>query len=348
VRAAVPIVTARAPMRISLAGGGTDLPSFAGRFGSTVVSLAIDCRVTVAACAPAGYEQARRRLSGVELMTHDDLMRGDFAPAVLARAGKTNVRLACCSDAPARSGLGGSGAFSVAMTLALRPDWLNDPIALAEQASAIELDDLRRPVGKQDHYMAVLGGLQALRIGRDGTVVAESLPLTDRLRSYVAGSLRLFHTGVQRDAGDVLTVQDQRTRRDDRATLRGLHAIRELADALLAALAADRVQQIGPIIGEHWRHKLGLSDTVAIPRGVELHDRAIGAGADGAKLLGAGGGGFLLVACRPERQAELCAAMAAADARELPFGVAERGATAHLGVLAPECAPLEMAGRPQQ
>lgn len=321
------IAVASAPMRISLAGGGTDLPSYAERFGGVVVSLAIDRRVAVAASAWSRGGHPFALLGKGQRIDHDALMREGFAPAALRRVGVGPVRLACVSAAPPCSGLGGSGAFLVALVHALRAPLPPAPAALAEEASAVEMVDLGRAVGKHDHYLAALGGLQLLRIGAAGAVVAEPLELSDGLAAYVEERLLLFHTGLRRDAGAILAAQDRQTRRSDRPTLERLDAIHSLVAPMLDAIRRERFDEIGPILDEHWRHKAGLSDAVAVPRAVELYELARGAGADGGKLLGAGAGGFMLLSCRDGRQRELRAAMASAGAAELRFAISPRGSS---------------------
>lgn len=328
--AADAIVVASAPMRISLAGGGTDLPSYANHFGGTVVGLAIDRYVQVLCCPTGRAEQLDALLEGVEHIGHDELLEDAFTQAAVRRAGSPNVRLACVSDAAPRSGLGGSGAFLVSLLAALRGGVSAGPVALAEQASAVEMLDLSRMVGKQDHYLASLGGMRVLRIDRKGRVSPEAFAMSERFRHYVDKRLLLFHTGLQRDAGKVLARQDDQTRRADQDTVGRLHAIQELAHTLLSALKDDRVEEIGPILAEHWRCKAGLSDAVSVPHAVELLERAQAAGADGGKLVGAGGGGCLLLSCRPGRQTSVRQAMLAMGAVELPFGPSDIGVASRL------------------
>jgi D-glycero-alpha-D-manno-heptose-7-phosphate kinase len=220
---------------------------------------------------------------------------------------------------------------------ALRGGVSAGPVALAEQASTVEMVDLSRMVGKQDHYLASLGGMRVLRIDRHGRVSPEAFAMSERFRRYVGERLLLFHTGLQRDASAVLARQDEQTRRSDQDTLGRLHAIQELAHTLLSALKDDRVEEIGPVLAEHWRYKSELSDAVAVPHAVQLLERAQAAGADGGKLLGAGGGGYLLLSCRPGRQAPVRHAMLAMGAVELPFGPSDIGVSSRL-------VPVDQAG----
>lgn len=325
------VVLARAPMRISLAGGGTDIPSYADHHGGLVVSAAIDRHVALALYPRHFTGQVRALLESQETVPAADGLSNRFAAAALKRAGcVANLQIAALSDAPGETGLGGSGAFTVALTHALRvhAELSTEPADLAESASAVEMEDLGRPVGKHDHYMAALGGLQALHIGRDRSVRARPLDVSDAVSSYIRENLLLFYTGQTRDAGRVLAHQHARTRSGDTGTVRALKAIHALGHDLLAELGAGRPEAIGEVLGRHWQLKKQLSPAVSNRPVEDLYALALDAGAVGGKLLGAGGGGFLLLAVASDRRHEVRAAMRARAVRELPFGVAAQGSAA--------------------
>jgi D-glycero-alpha-D-manno-heptose-7-phosphate kinase len=323
------ITIARAPLRVSLGGGGTDLPSFADRYGGLVISLAVTRYVSVT-LFPRSFDGGVR-VTGEETEECASAreMQNQFARAALLRTGRyDNVQVASCTDAPSGTGLGGSGAFTVSMLHALREHQSPLPAELAEEASAVERIDLGRPVGKHDHYMAAYGGLRVLRIARDGAVTPESIEPLPALAGYISDRLMLFYTGISRDAGQVLTVQDEMTRHGDDGTISSLWAIRRIADQVLDAVRHAQVDDIGPLIDEHWQAKLRLSHRVSSPYIDSLYKTAQAAGSDGGKLLGAGGGGFLLISAGSGRAAEVRAAMAAEGIRELPFELAATGSIA--------------------
>ncbi|MFI1357953.1 hypothetical protein ACH4TV_30855 [Streptomyces sp. NPDC020898] len=323
------LVVARAPLRVSLAGGGTDLPSYADRFGGVVISLAIDRYVSVTAFPRSFGSGVRVCWEDVEQVEHAEQLRHRFARAALLDTGTLrNIQLASCADAPSSSGLGGSGAFTVALLHALLHQDGPDPRELAERAAAIEMRDLGRPVGKHDHYMAALGGLRMLRISKDRRVSPEALPLHSAFEAYVRERLLLFFTGVSRDAGQVLTAQDRLTRRGNVDTLRALQSIHALVAEMLIAVSTGRVDDIGPLLDAHWQAKRGLSEGISNDRTEMLYKVGREAGADGGKLLGAGGGGFLLLSSGPGRADEIRAAMAEQNAQELPFGLDTTGSQA--------------------
>lgn len=323
------ITIARAPLRVSLGGGGTDLPSFADRYGGLVISLAVTRYVSVTIFPRSFDSGVRMTGEETEVCASVKEMRNRFARAALIRAGRhENVQVASCTDAPSGTGLGGSGAFTVSMVHALRERENPLPVELAEEASAIERVDLGRPVGKHDHYISAYGGLRVLHIARDGGVTPEGIEPLPAIARYIRDRLMLFYTGMSRDAGQVLTAQDQMTRHGDDSTVSSLRAIRRVADQMLDAVRQGRVDDIGPLMDEHWQTKQRLSHGVSNPHIGALYKMAHAAGSDGGKLLGAGGGGFLLISAGSGCAPEVRAAMSAEGARELTFELAATGSIA--------------------
>ncbi|MGY0236992.1 GHMP family kinase ATP-binding protein [Longispora urticae] len=324
-------VLARAPLRVSLAGGGTDLPSYADRFGGVVVGFAVNRYVGVTVHPRSFDGGVRIAMERSESVADVAGLRNRFAAAVLARAGfGRDVEVSSFGDVPGGTGMGGSGAFTVALThaLAVVRGATRRPEELAEQASAVEIVDLGRPVGKQDHYLSAFGGVRVLHFGARGGVEVEQVAVDAALDGYLADRLLLFYTGQSRDAGRVLAAQAGRTAggRDD--TVGALHAIRALADDLRTAVTKGDLDDIGRVLDTHWRHKRMLSDQVSSPAIDRLYDCGLAAGAQGGKLLGAGGGGFLLLATAADAQADVRAAMVAEGARELPFELESSGSRA--------------------
>lgn len=322
---------ARAPLRVSLAGGGTDLASYASRFGGAVLSLAIDRYVSVA-LYPRSFDGAI--FANWEFPEQASLARdfqNAFGRAALERLGiVSNAQIATFSDAPSGTGVGGSGAFLVAFLHAGRYalDPTVDRLRLAEEASAIEMEDLNLCVGKQDHYIAALGGLQLMRFARDLSVDVERVAAGPACRRYFSERLLLFYTNQRRRAHDVLFSQANKTVAGDRGVLSSLDAIGRLVAPMLAAIRADDPEAIGPLLTRHWEGKSQLAPTDSTPFARELFRLAVDAGADGGKLLGAGGGGFLLVSTKEGRQDAVRAVLERAGAREFRFGCDDLGSTA--------------------
>lgn len=317
---------ARAPLRVSLAGGGTDLPSYASLHSATVISFAINRYVAVSLFPRSFDASVRACWENVEHVGAVDRMRNQFAVAALRRTGvHRDIQLASHADAPSGTGLGSSGSFTVALLHALRGADGVTPTMLAEEASEIEMIDLDRPVGKHDQYMAAFGGLRVLHIAKDLTVHTEPLLVLPHVRAYVEDRLLLFYTGLSRDAGHVLTAQDHMTKHGDSSVLNALHAINALVPNMLNAVTTGHVDEIGPLLHEHWVNKTRLGSSVTNSRVDALYKLAREAGADGGKLLGGGGGGFLLLSSRPGRSDDIREAMHGQGVIELTFGLDHTG-----------------------
>lgn len=325
-----PFVTlAKAPLRVSLAGGGSDLPSYASRYGGAVVTLSISRYVCVAAYPRSFDGGVWAHWEYPDNAVQVDLLANPLARAALKRCGwSRSLQVASFGDAPGGSGLGGSAAFTVALLHALdqqRPT----PVTrrdLAERASAVEMQDLRRPVGKHDHYISAFGGLRLLSFDADGAVDVRKLAVPTEIRDYLRDQLLLFHTGRTRDAGAILGAQAQATGAGHGPTVERLHAIRGLVEPMCRAIEEGATDRIGPLLDEHWNIKRRLSAKVSDDNIENLYQLALTQGADGGKLLGAGGGGFLLISSRSGRQPQIRQAMTAAGATELSFDYADCGA----------------------
>ncbi|GAA0366807.1 hypothetical protein [Streptomyces blastmyceticus] len=323
------IVTARSPLRISLAGGGTDIPSYSSRHGGLVIGCAIDRFVAVTVFPREFTGRLRAATDSYDLCASAADHPNGMTRACLLRAGLYRDRqVAVFSDVPSGSGLGGSAAFAVSLLHAAAHPRPATARELAESASRVEIEDLGRAVGKQDHYLAAYGGIRLLRFHRSGHVDPEPLDVAPRVRAELEQRLMLFHTGISRDAGDVLAEQNRRTLQGHGGSLARLHAIRRIADTMANCLRTGDVDGVAALVEEHWKLKSRLGSRVSSPALQALHDRAVEAGAAGGKLLGSGGGGFLLLVCEPARQAEVRRAMDAAGLRGLPFRFTDSGSEA--------------------
>ncbi len=322
-------VMALAPLRVSLAGGGTDLPSYHLGRGGRVLSLAIDRYVCVNTFERSFDGSITTRFDTVGVAHEREAVDHPIMQVALSRLGrKAALQVASHADAPSGSGLGSSGAFSVALLHALGDGATDDASLnrLAVLASDLEMVDLQRSVGRHDHYMAAFGGLRDLRIAADGTIEPVALPVSPAVRAFVRDRLLLFFVGGTRDASAALSVQDDRTRSGDRNVIGALDTIHELAHEAAQLLEAGEVDGIGMLLDRHWQHKRKLSSRVSSMAIDELYATARAAGASGGKLLGAGGGGFLLLCTQDEGgSAAVRGRMTAVGARELPFALDSEG-----------------------
>ena len=321
------IVFARAPLRITLGGGGTDIPAYYRRHGGLTIGAAIDKHISMLAHTTPFADRYRVKHERLEEVDDPSQIGHPIVRAALQQHWDQGpIELASVGDVPAGTGLGSSSAYTVCLleALALAAGRSTSPARVAEDACAIEIDTLGRAVGKQDGYVAAFGGIRAYEYRPDGSVEVESLELgADTLARFRERSL-LFFTGSVRDASAVLADQVERTERGDPAVLENLHRTRRIAEDTRAALVAGDLDGYARLLDEHWREKRTRVPGIASERVDCLYETACGAGALGGRLIGAGGAGFLLV-YSPEPDATR-AAMAAADSTELRFDIELEGA----------------------
>ncbi|MBA2630831.1 MAG: galactokinase [Thermoleophilaceae bacterium] len=329
-------IVARAPLRIALGGGGTDLPSHYREHGGFVVSTAIDRYVHIVVSTDL---QPRFRLKHLEWEDVEDPadVRHPILREVLARhwAGG-GMELASVGDAPPGTGLGSSGAYTVCAIRALQAAAGHGPDRgeLAEAACEIEIDVLGRQVGKQDQYAASFGGLRSYSFNPDDSVDVGELDVPERVRDALRDDFLLFFTGQERSASDVLSGQVSGTRAGDASVRRALERLHELGRATCSAMEAGDLAKCAELLNEQWEAKRGRAPGTVTDEMDALRDRALRAGGLGAVPLGAGGGGFVLVYTPdPERtRGELT------DVPELSFAPDSGGCVAH-------ARPFGMAGQ---
>jgi D-glycero-alpha-D-manno-heptose-7-phosphate kinase len=312
------MLVSTAPLRISLAGGGTDLVEYASRHGGAVVGAATDLAVTVVRHRPPAGPRIRACLDTCDHTDDPSTVTNPFARAALLHHWDGEpVHLASFGDTIPGTGIGSSAAFCVALVAALDGDD-RDPRDVAERASAIETVALNRPVGKQDHFLSALGGFQLLHLERDGSVHPEPVAVPPEVRSRLDEELLLFFTGTTRDAGTVLAGQHEAVRNGDRDVTNRLHDIKSLTGAMLDALRSGNLTEIGHLLDRHWRLKQGLSPAVSTPTVDAAYRDALNAGATGGKLVGAGGGGHLLLHVPVGRRTDVVATLARHGATHVP------------------------------
>ena len=291
------MIIARSPLRISLGGGGTDLPSYYREHGGFLIAAAIDKYVYVTAMRPftpgiyLKYSELERVDSPSQVrhpIIREALEMLDFK--------KPQIEITTLADIPSGTGLGSSGSFTTALLRALcafkrRPVHSQE---LAEMACHLEIERLGEPIGKQDQYIAAYGGITCFDFNPDNSVGAKSLDIdTDTLHS-LEDNLLLFFTGFSRSASSILADQKSRTRKNDAAMLNNLHYVKELGLRSRNALEGGDPTLFGELMHEHWEHKKKRSGGMSNPQIDEWYALARQNGAIGGKLVGAGGGGFLM------------------------------------------------------
>jgi D-glycero-alpha-D-manno-heptose-7-phosphate kinase len=320
-------VTTITPQRLSFAGGGTDLPDFYRQHGGAVLSATIDkyIYVTVKRHSPLFNEAYRLSYSQTEHVDRLDDIQNDVARECLRLVHvEPPLFIATASDLPASSGLGSSSSFAVGLLYALHSMRGENVSAgqLAEEACHVEIEMLKRPIGKQDQYAAAFGGLNYIEFRTDGRVRLDHVWLPGDGVTTLFEKSMLFWTGVQRDASVILTEQ-----RGNIATTREtLIAMRDMAgrcrDLLLSA--PDDPRPLADLLDEGWRAKRSLASRISSSVIDAQYDRARAAGALGGKLAGAGGGGFLYLVVEPSQQAVVRAALP--DMVDMPIKYEPRGA----------------------
>ncbi len=321
------VIFSKAPLRISLGGGGTDLPSYYSQHGGFLVAGAIDKYVYML-IHTVFQRRYLMKYSETEDVEEIGEIRHPILRETLARHWRGSpIEIASVADVPSRTGMGSSGAFTVALIKGLahaRQTSITQG-ALAESASEIEIEILKEPCGKQDPYVAAHGGICAYTFGNDGHVTVEPLELSPETLRGLREQLLLFYTGEARDASAVLSDQDQRTKTGDEEMLQNMHRTKEMGRQAQELLVAGDLFAYAELMHEHWLNKRLRSPGMATGRIDELYTLARRSGVIGGKLVGAGGGGFLLVYAR--HPADTRQAMAAAGAVELPFDFEFSGAT---------------------
>ncbi|MDQ6744950.1 MAG: galactokinase [Actinomycetota bacterium] len=313
------VIFSRAPLRLSLGGGGTDLPSYYSEHGGFLVAGAIDKYIYMLVHT---VFQRRYKMKYSETEEVDNIadIRHPILRETLLRHWRGNpLEIASLADVPSGTGMGSSGAYTVALLKGLAHARRTSitPGALADSACEIEIDVLQEPCGKQDPYVAAHGGICAYTFASDGAVTVEPLELSGETLRALREQLLLFYTGEARSASAVLSDQDERTRTGDEEMLENLHLTKELGGQSRDLLVSGDLFAYAELMHEHWLNKRRRSPGIASDRIDELYTLARRSGVVGGKLVGAGGGGFLLVyAGNP---ADTRQAMAAAGVTELPF-----------------------------
>jgi D-glycero-alpha-D-manno-heptose-7-phosphate kinase len=291
------MIIARSPLRVTLGGGGTDLPSYYEKFGGFLIAAAIDKYVyitvhdTFVSDVIVKYSELERVADAAKLK--HPIFREAFA---LLNMDGHGLELASMADIPAGTGLGSSGSFTTALLKALHAHKKNlvHPAELAVQACEIELGRLKEPIGKQDQYIAAYGGITCFKFLENGRVEAWPLKLSRETRDDLEDNLLLFFTGYSRSASAILKEQDQKSKQSDAGMIENLHFVKDLGLQSQRALESGNLAEFARLMDVHWQRKKQRSGGMSNSKINEWYDLAMASGALGGKLIGAGGGGFLM------------------------------------------------------
>jgi D-glycero-alpha-D-manno-heptose-7-phosphate kinase len=290
------MIITRSPLRISLGGGGTDLPSYYKKHSGFLIAAAIDRYVYITLHQTFGAEVIVK-YSQLERVKHAGEVRHPIVREGLRLVGiDSHIELTSMADIPAGTGLGSSGSFTTALLKALHAHRKNiiHPRELAEQACHIEIDLLKEPIGKQDQYIAAYGGLTCFQFLPNGHVEAQPLKVDSETLYNLEDNLLLFFTGYSRAAGSILKEQDEKSRTSDKEMIDNLHFVKDLGYQSQEALETGDLTRFGDLMNVHWERKKQRSGGMSNPDIDGWYNLAMQNGALGGKLIGAGGGGFLM------------------------------------------------------
>ncbi len=315
------MIITRTPFRVTLGGGGTDLPSFYREHGGFILAMAIDKYMYLNVNTPIVDDKIRVKYTQSELVDQIDQIEHTLAREALRYFGVTSgIEIVSIADIPAGTGLGSSSAYLVGLLNAMHALNQNpvSPQQLAEEACHIELDVLKKPIGKQDQYMAAFGGLTILDISPNGKVQVTRLGLDVEVLEALEHNVLMFYTHDMRDATAILRKQDSATRRNDNVVVSSLREIKDIGLETCSAIVDGNLRRFGELMDVHWQTKKRLAEGITNPQIDAWYELAKRHGAIGGKISGAGGGGFLTLYCE-EHVSQVREAMRAAGLRQLNF-----------------------------
>lgn len=288
----------RAPLRISLGGGGTDLPSYYSKFGGFFISAAINKYTYVSVSKPF-FNKIILKYSKFEEVDNVHQIKNSLIKETIleyAESPDKPIEVNSFADVPSGTGLGSSGCFTVAFLKSLSGFYKRYPTQkeIAEMACKIEIERLKEPVGKQDQYISTFGGLNCFEINRSGEVFINPMKISSDTLEDLESNLLLFFTGQQRSASSILEDQDKRSNKSEKEIFDNLHKTKELGEISFQLLRDSKLKQFALLMHEHWINKRKRTSGMSNDFLNEVYDAAIDNGALGGKLVGAGGGGFLM------------------------------------------------------
>jgi D-glycero-alpha-D-manno-heptose-7-phosphate kinase len=291
------MIITRTPFRFTIGGGGTDLASYYSLHGGFIFAAAIDKYMFININRPVVDDCVRVKYTSSEMVSHRDEVKHGIAREAMRMMDIENaLEVVSMADVPAGTGLGSSSCYAVGLLNALhtmKRDYvtLHD---LAEEACTLEIDGLRKPIGKQDQFMAAFGGLTVLDIGKDGSVKVRRAAASDSVVDDLNRNILMFYTNTSRSADDILKEQSTGAREGKKEVVESLHHIKEIGYRILDAVEGGDITSIGRMLDEHWEHKKKMSSKITNERFDAIYRRAKECGALGGKVSGAGGGGFFL------------------------------------------------------
>jgi len=297
------VIITRAPFRISFGGGGSDLPCYFRQRGGCVLSASINKYMYLDIHPFFDERRIQLKYSQTENVDSPGLIKHAIFRCVLDKFNLCGVEITSTADIPSGTGLGSSSSFTVALLQCVYAylGVYRSKASLASEAAEIEINDLKSPIGKQDQYAAAFGGLNFIRFERDDSVFVEPITIPREKLHDFNSRLVMFYTGVTRDANGILKEQGHAMQHEN-GTVSAMERLVGLAGDMRDCLQRGNLEDFGPLLDCSWRLKRSLSSHISNSRIDDIYELARTSGADGGKILGAGGGGFLLLYCHPDKQ----------------------------------------------
>lgn len=325
------MIIARAPLRVSFCGGGSDIPAFYKEYGGCVLSCSLRKYVYIA-IHPSFYKQTiTLKYSQTEEVNHYDEIQHKYFRIMLKDYDVKGIEIASMADIPAGTGLGSSSAFTVATLQALKAykHMSYSKYALACEACEVEIDKAHSPIGKQDQFASAFGGLNFISFKKDGRVTIEPILIPGDGEARLQNNVMLFYTGLTHDANKILGEQTRDLKIDPKR-IELQKKLCEMTIELRKHLEEGDVDYLGEVLRKSWEIKKSFSKQIANETIDKMYKLAMDAGASGGKLLGAGGGGFMLFYVKPEYQGKVREALK--DYHEVEFKIDYEGATVIFGM----------------
>lgn len=318
------MILIRTPFRLPLGGGGTDLPAYYGKFGGKLITAAVNKYMFISLNRPAIVDKIKINYNRTEIVAPDrldDIQHELVREALKWLEFRQPLEISSMADLSAGTGMGSSSSYTVGLWKGLNTLLRRDVSTqqLAEDACRIEIDLAGKPIGKQDQYAAAFGGILSMDIDPDGTVHPRPLLLEHEAIAEMEHRLLMFYTGIQRDANIILAEQGQKVAVSAEDATRGMHEIKAIGEEVGEALLAGDIDAFGRLLHRHWTVKKTISSKMTDPSIDAWYELGLRNGALGGKLMGAGGGGFLLFCAADGRRRELREAMTGAGLRFMDF-----------------------------
>lgn len=315
------MIITRTPFRVTLGGGGTDLPSYYSKYGGFIFSAGINKYMFIDVNRPATDDLIRLKYTKSETVESVGEVQHEIAREAFRMTGiEKAIEVSSVADISAGTGLGSSSCYAVGLLHALhalKREYIPLEV-LAEEDFTLEAEILKRPIGKQDPYLAAFGGLTVLDIGTDGMVKVRKANVSEETTEELNRNMLLFFTGVTRSADTILSEQSKAVTDEKKEVIDSMHYIKDLGHEILAAVEDGEVDEVGRLFDAHWQHKKKISTKMTNPEFDRIYTKARESGALGGKISGAGGGGFFTFYV-PQKHRQFREVMAGLGLREMRY-----------------------------